>query len=67
MDSNVVRWSACPRCGGTTGFEFVVRVFLQGSWGSEAETTGDSDGPQKVRCLDCGRMVDRKNAEGRAE
>ena len=58
--------TACPKCGGDSGFEFYVRTHMEGSWGEDdSESTGKSgDYTKTVACLDCGHRVRRKRAEG---
>lgn len=62
----------CPKCGGTDGWERVIRitgiVVEVGAWGSSqhSESTGLDSAvrgrmPKTVRCLQCGH---RTTAEG---
>jgi len=54
----------CPLCGGTRGYQYNIKLTMQGEWGDEAETTGQSDSPVSVVCVECGARVSRKRAEG---
>lgn len=53
---------ACPKCGGTSGFEYTVllRSTRAGMWGKfeggEVSTKVLKD-PQTVTCIDCGKRV----------
>lgn len=53
----------CPTCGGTRGFQYVIRVGMHGLWGAKAWPRGQDSKPQKVQCLDCARYVRRDQAE----
>ena len=59
---------ACPKCGGTNGFEFTALEShtYSGAWGEEA---ADADVnwakfPKTVKCTDCGKRIDIDLAEG---
>jgi hypothetical protein len=59
--------TACPHCGGTSGYGYETKVLMGGNWGEEPETVGDRAGvpdPKSVRCLDCGERVAMKRARG---
>lgn len=56
--------SCCPRCMGTSGFEFTIKILMVGFWGEQAESS-DTLGSKcnKVKCLDCGSLISRQLAE----
>lgn len=60
---------ACPKCGGTNGYEgvLVMRYDMVGSWGEEWETSGSDRAvyrSKSVKCVDCGHRVSTSKAQG---
>lgn len=60
--------TACPKCGGTTGYEttLVMTHTMGGGWGARWESGEDhcTRYPKTVRCADCNRRVPLLAATG---
>ena len=53
----------CPKCGSREGYQFHIRVGMEGEWGSEAESTMLDESPRTVKCITCGHRVLRTKAK----
>ncbi len=60
---------ACPKCGGTNGYEgiLVMHYTMTGAWGKEWECSGMEHAVYRsptMKCSDCGTRVDRLTSMG---
>lgn len=63
---------ACPKCGGTNGYEgkLAMSYLMTGAWGRDWEISGQEHvlhKPKTVKCVDCGKRVNREVAIGESE
>lgn len=59
--------NACPKCGSKQGYtaRLVMSYQMTGAWGEDWETSGTEHAvhkPKTVKCVDCGKRVDREAA-----